>query len=521
MALRKSALYILSIDCGTQSVRSLLFDPEGNLVCKAQIPIEPYFSPYPGWAEQDPEVYWKALCDACNGLFDQVGIDKEAVTAVTLTTQRGTVINLDKEGKPLRPAMVWLDQRTAKQLPKMGMLWETLFALARQKQTIDYFRSQAEANWIAENEPDIWEKTHKFLLLSGYLTYRLTGKYVDSIGCQVGYLPFDYKRLKWASPRSWKWKAVRVRPDMLPELIPPATPLGTISREAAKDTGIPEGLPLIAAAADKACEVLGAGCLSPDIGTLSFGTTATINVNSHRYEEAIRFIPPYPSAIPGHYCMEVQIARGYWMINWFKKEFAERERQIAEKRGLAPEVILDELIAPIPPGSMGLVLQPYWSPGIREPGPEAKGAIIGFGDVHTRAHIYRAIIEGIGYALREGKERIEKRAKVRLRALRACGGGAQSDQALQIAADIFGLPVERPHTHETSGLGAAIDAAVGLGLYPDFETAVAKMTRIHHIFQPHPRAHEVYNDLYHRVYRRLYSRLSPLYKDIRQITGYP
>lgn len=516
-----SGPYILSIDCGTQSTRSLLFDLEGNLVSKAQIHIEPYFSPRPGWAEQDPEVYWRALCDACTSLFNQADIDREAVKAVALTTQRGTLINLDKDGRPLRPAIVWLDQRTAKKPPKMGMLWELLFTLARQKETIDYFRAQAEANWIAENQPEIWTKTHKFLLLSGYLTYRLTGEYVDSVGCQVGYLPFDYRRHRWASPRSWKWQAVAVKPQMLPDLVRPGELLGRITPEASEQTGIPKGLPLIAAAADKACEVLGAGCLDPEIATLSFGTTATVNANNIRYAEAIPFIPPYPSAIPGYYCMEVQVARGYWMINWFKREFAEREKKIAQRRGVAPEVILDELISNVPPGSLGLILQPYWTPGIRQPGPEAKGAIIGFGDAHTRAHVYRAIIEGIGYALREGKERIERRAGVKVRALRACGGGSQSDTAVQIAADIFGLPVERPHTHEASGLGAAIDAAVGMGFYPDFKTAVSHMSRIRDVFLPRTEAHQVYDQLYNRVYRRLYNRLAHLYKTIREITGYP
>src|SRR5690606_1270863 len=130
----------------------------------------------------------------------------------------------------------------------------------------------------------------------------------------------------------------------------------------------------------------------------------------------------------------------------------------------------------VPPGSMGLTLQPYWSPGVRDPGPEAKGAIIGFGDVHTRAHIYRAILEGLAYGLREGRERIERRGGVRIEKLRVSGGGSQSDLALQLTADIFNLPVESPHTYETSGLGAAIDAMVGLGVQPDFETAIARKT---------------------------------------------
>ena len=242
-------------------------------------------------------------------------------------------------------------------------------------------------------------------------------------------------------------------PAILPDLVPPAGRLGEITPEAAEATGIPAGLPLIAAAADKACEVIGAGCLDPHIGCLSYGTTATINTTHRKYVEVIPLIPPYPAAVPGAYSLEIQIYRGYWMVSWFKQEFGYPEQQLAEEQGVEPEALFDELVAQVPPGSMGLMLQPYWSPGLKAPGPEAKGAIIGFGDVHTRAHLYRAILEGLAYALREGKERTERRSGVPITELRVSGGGSQSDAAMQITADIFGLPTARPHLYETSGPG--------------------------------------------------------------------
>jgi len=170
---------------------------------------------------------------------------------------------------------------------------------------------------------------------------------------------------------------------------------------------------------------------------------------------------------------------------------------------------------------MGLILQPYWSPGLKDPGPEAKGAIIGFGDVHTRAHMYRAILEGLAFALREGKERTEKRSKVKITDLRVSGGGSQSDTAMQITADIFGLPTSRPHIYETSGLGAAIDLAVGLNLHPSFELAVQEMTHIGDIFYPNPNNRNIYEGLYNRVYKQMYKKLKPLYDEIREVTGYP
>jgi len=512
---------ILSIDNGTQSVRALVFDLKGNLLYKTRVPFQPYVSREPGWAEQDAGYYWKSLCQVCQMLWSDTSVPKEAIAGVTLTTMRATMINVDKTGKPLRPAMVWLDQRRTSGLNPIGGFWGLAFKLSGMSETVAYLQAEAESNWIKRYQPDVWRKTHKFLFLSGYLTYCLTGRFVDSVGCQVGYIPFDYKKKDWAPSWNWKWQATQVEPGMLPDLIPPAGVLGQITGRAAAETGIPEGLPVIAAAADKACEVIGAGCLEPHIGCLSYGTTATINTTHHKYIETIPLIPPYPSAVPDAYSLEIQIYRGYWMVSWFKEQFAHLEQQIAEERGVEVETIIEQLLHEVPPGSMGLVLQPYWSPGIKVPGPEAKGAVIGFGDVHNRAHFYRAILEGLAYALREGKERQEKRSGVKITELRVSGGGSQSDSAMQLTADIFGLPTARSHIYETSGLGAAIDAAVGLKLHRNFETAVTEMTHIGRYFEPDFNTHKIYDQLYKRVYMQMYKKLKPLYEEIRSITGYP
>jgi sugar (pentulose or hexulose) kinase len=283
--------------------------------------------------------------------------------------------------------------------------------------------------------------------------------------------------------------------------------------------GLEAGLPVLAAAADKACEIVGSGAVTPEIGALSYGTAATINITTARYVEVIPFLPPYPAALPGKYNVEVQISRGYWMVNWFKEQFGHPERAAASAEGVAPEVLFDRLVATVPPGSQGLMLQPYWTPGIRYPGPDARGAVIGFSDFHTRAHLYRAILEGLAYALREGMERIEAKTKVRIRSLHVSGGGSQSDAAMQLTADIFNLPAVRPHTYETSGLGAAIAGAVGLGLHPDFPGAIAAMTRLGRTFEPNSAHTGLYEELYRRVYCRMYERLAPLYVRLRDIAA--
>ena len=512
---------LLAIDNGTQSLKALVFDLEGQLLAKEQVKFTPYYSEQPAWAEQDPEIFWQALCEACQGLWGHHRIDKNSIAGLALTTQRGTVINVDKDGKPLRQAMLWLDQRKTYGLPPVGGPWGIIFKLAGLTKTVAYLQAEAEANWIRTYQPDIWQKSRKYLLLSGYLTHKLVDKYVDSVGCQVAYIPFDYKRLHWSAKWDWKWRVLPFDPSLLPELIPPAQTLGTITTRASQETGIPEGLPLIAAAADKACEVIGSGSLESSIGCLSYGTTATINVTHKKYIEPIPLLPAYPSAVPDYHTVEVQVYRGYWMVNWFKEEFGHLEKQAAAKQGVTPEELFDKLVDEIEPGSMGLMLQPYWTPGLKMPGPEAKGAVIGFGDVHTRAHLYRSILEGLAFALREGKERIERRSRTPITSLRVSGGGSQSRNALQLTADIFNLPTAKPHLYETSGLGAAIDVAVGLGLHKDFKTAVNAMTHVGEVYEPNQKNIKLYDALYHDVYKKLYKRLKPLYERIREITGYP
>ena len=510
--------YFLSIDNGTQSVRAIIFDGNGQLIAKSKIDIEPYFSDQKGWAEQHADYFWDSLCQACQELWLKLPISKESIVAVSVTTQRATVVPMGKDNQPLRPAISWLDQRQAETKPKLGKLESAVMSLIRAKPLVDLMHSQAEANWIEQHEPDIWQQVHKFLLLSGYHNYKLTGQYNDAIASTVGFVPFEYKTQQWADEKDWKWRAMPIRPEMLPKVSPAGSVLGEITAAAADATGIPKGLPLIASGSDKACEVLGTGCIDNETGSLSYGSLATLNITSDKYLEAIPFYPAYPGVIPNTFNVEMMVQRGYWMVSWFKKEFGLKEEQLAANQDLNPEKLFDELLSKVPAGCEGLMLQPYWSPSNGD-GPETRGAIIGFNEDHTRAHLYRAMIEGLTYALREGKELLEKRTGKSISRLIVSGGGSQSDQVMQITADIFGMTVLRPHTFETSSLGAAIASAVGIGLYPDFETAVDKMTHSGESFEPSDANKDIYSNLYHKVYKKMYGQLKPSYEAIRIITN--
>ena len=509
---------IVAIDAGTQSVRAALVDLTGEIHKLVKNPIEPYFSELPGYAEQDPDYYWERLCATTRELLADVPHDR--LLAATVTTQRVTMINVDAQGRPLRPAIVWLDQRKADIGKVLPSLTFPVLKAARLYPLIEYATQYSRSNWIQQNQPEIWEATHKFLYLSGYFTYRLTGEFTDSTGNIVGTIPFDVKKMDWCGSLDPKWRMFPMEREKLPALVQPGERLGAITPEAAEQTGLPAGLPFVASSNDKACDIIGAGCLTPEVACVSFGTTATINTQTSKYVELRPMLPPYPSAVPREFYTEVAVMRGLWMVSWFKDEFGLQERLRAADSGEAPEELLEELVRTVPAGAQGLVCQPYWTPG-PDLDPFATGAVFGFGDVHTRAHLYRAILEGIVFALKDGAILTQRKTGVPITTVRATGGGSRSDSIMQMTADIFDRPTYRPHTPETSVVGAAIDAAVGMGAYSDVAGAVAEMTRLGDEFTPDVATRDLYRELYENVYAKTYSALRPLYKEIQRITGYP
>lgn len=510
---------VLSIDCGTQSLRALVFDATGRLTHRRKVEYAPYVSERPGWAEQDPEVWWTALVDAVRGLLSDDPAALDGVAGVALTTQRDSMICLDQDARAVRPAILWLDARKAPRPYRPDFLTAAGLGIIGMTEALARTQESGKCSWIRVNQPEIWDRTRAYVQVSGFLTARLTGRFADSVASQIGHIPFDYRRQRWAPASHRNAKMFPVEPDKLPELVRPGGELGRITDAASRATGIPAGLPLIAAGSDKGCETLGMGVVDPGMASLSFGTTATVQTTSPRYLEPLRFMPSYPAPVPGGFNPEVEIFRGYWMITWFKSQFAYQEVSEAMRRGLAPEVLLNELLESTPPGGHGLVMQPYWTAGLKT--PAAKGAVIGFGDVHERAHLYRAIIEGLAYGLKDGLDKIERASGKRVGLLAVSGGASQSDQICQISADVFDLPIVRGKTWETSGLGAAMCAAAGLGWYPSVRDASLAMSGRSTQFEPDPANARLYRELYRRVYKRMYKALSPLYEAIRDITGYP
>ena len=506
---------VLTIDFGTQSERAALINKKGEIVAMVKIPYNPpYISAEKGYAEQDADFYYNVLKASIQKLTLDNPEKLKDIIGATITTFRDSSVQLDKDLKPLRKCILWLDQRNAKASEKLPLLHRFLFLLVGMKNTIELNRKRTMAHWIKENEPEIWAKTYKYVNISGYLTYKLTGSLVDSASSVTGHYPVNFKKRKWYKDGAFKGRLYGIPSSMLCELKQPGEVLGVIKNEFADEVGLPHGIKLIATGSDKACETIGLGALNPKTGAISYGTASTIEVTNSRFYEPEPFLPAYPAAVPDLYNMEVQIYRGYWMLTWFTKEFAAELIDEAKITEWTVEELANEKLKEIPPGSDGLVLQPYWGPGLRR--PLSKGAIIGFSDVHTKYHMYRAIIEGIAYALREGLEGIERSQHHKVKKLMISGGGSQSDAICQITADIFGLPVSRVQTFETTSLGAAIATFTALGEFETIDVAIKSMSHKRDTFIPNEEVHKQYNFLYKKAYVRLYPHAKDIYKEIKR-----
>ena len=507
----------LTIDFGTQSVRVAIVNTKGDILSLERIKYEPaYNSPKTGYAEQDPDFYFKQLCICTNKIIKNNPELIKNVLGISMCFFRDSVVAVDKNGKPLRPAILWLDERRAEGKEKLPALNRAIFKMVGMKPTIELNRKRSMSVWIQENEPEIWAKTDKFMFLSTYLNKLLVGEFVDSSSCQAGHLPIDFKKGDWyKSDKHLKGSIFSVPKSKLCRVVKQKGILGEITPEASKLTGLPVGMKLFSGGSDKSAETLGLGVVDSNSAAISYGTACTIEIPINKYKSAEPFLPSYPDIVNG-FDLDVQIYRGYWMLNWFIKQFGCNGPTIEEmiiNRDTIQEY--NDAMAEIEPGSNGLVLQPYWGPGLRR--PLAKGAVVGFSDCHTKIHMYRAIVEGIGYALREGLELFEKRRiHHKVNELRIAGGGSQSDLICQITADIFNKPVSRIQTFECSTLGCAMSTFIAAGVFKDKQEAAKEMVKVSKTFTPNPENVKKYDYLYNNVYVKIYPQMKNIYKNINE-----
>ena len=512
---------VLTIDIGSQSIRAILVDKKGNTVLFEQLKYDMpcLSSTVEGHAEQEPDFYYDRLCEVTKALKAKaIQENKEGlynnIIAVSLTCIRETVLCLDKDHKPLKNIIVWMDQRRAKGKPKTNIFKKIIFRIVGMTESVDMLYKGSFCNWIMENEPELWEQTDKYVMLSSYMNYKLTGQLKDGQANQVGHIPFDYRHRRWMK-RGLSRCIADIPMSKLVDLFPSPGIIGYINAETSDRSGIPEGLPLITTATDKACEALGLSVITPDKAAISLGTASTIQFCSSHYFEPSPFLPSYPSAMPGFYSSEYQLYRGYWNLTWFKNNFCDKEIEIAKEKGVCVESLLDETLKETPVGSAGLVFSPHLSPGIDN--PFSRGMFFGISDHHKKNHFYRAIIEGIAFELYHAMLRMQRRSGQTIKELYIAGGGSVNDSVVQICCDIFGLPIKRVQTHEASAIGSSICAFMALDKFSSYSEAVENMVHDRDVFIPNKENHKVYTQIYHNVYKHIEKSNTIFFKHLKKL----
>lgn len=487
---------VLSLDLGTQSIRGFVFDTEGNMLHSECTHLPEYISTEPGYAEMEGKAFTEALVDVCQSFKKNAPEVFARIGAVTAACMRDSLLLLDEKGDAIRPCIVWLDRRkTDKIRPEKG-IWPLLLKIVGVSDMVKKSAQISYSNWLLDNEPENWHKAYKIVQLPSFINYWLCGKYLDTASNQAGHIAFDSRRFNWCMPGDVKYDAFPYEREKMVDIVEPGAVIGTVRPECSLLTGLPTDVKVVACGSDKACETLGCGCATDNIAVLSFGSQTTIQTTIHKYYEVENFVPSFAAAVPGCWNAEQQIYRGFWMVRWFMENIGEKSVLTSENG----EEITNEYLDDTPPGSDGLIVYPYWGGCVRY--PDSSGAIVGFKDYHTRPFIYRALLEGIGYTLKEAMMVMEKKRHKKMDYLIASGGGSRSEAVCQMMASIINRPVVRVNTSEATGLGASMTGYVALGKFTSFEEAASRMTSFRDRFEPIKDDVKIYKKLYKKYQKK-------------------
>ncbi len=454
--------YLLAHDLGTSGNKATLFTDEGELVKSV---TESYDTVYRNgnWAEQNPEDWWNAVCRSSLKLLD--GVDKSKLACVAFSGQMMGCLCVDKNGVPLRPHILYCDQRAETETDKLvkALGADRIYSITGHRPSASY--AIEKLMWVKNNEPEIYAETAKMLNAKDYMNFRLTGRMVTDYNDASGANAFDLKTLSWSDKII---DAAGVDRKMFPEAVPSIEIIGRITAEASAATGIPEGVPVAAGAGDGGCATVGAGSVSPGKTYCYLGSSSWISTTSKAPmpdKEMKNFTWAHP--VPGLYqpCGTMQTAGSSYA--WLREHLADGK----------PYDEINELIAGSPAGANGVVFLPYML-GERSPrwNPDARGAFIGLNLETCRADMYRAVLEGVSMNLDIILKLMQSGTDIR--DILLIGGGAKGALWRQILADIFGIPVKVPYyLEEATSMGAAIIGGVGCGVFSDF-SAVEKFVKI-------------------------------------------
>ena len=499
---------ILSVDLGTTSIKQAIVDTTGNLIADV---MREYTldAPRAAYTECSEEVYWNAFCDGLAELLGKIGDKKEKIAALGISAQGETLFFLDEAGKSLRKAIVWMDNRAADEAAELTDTFtdELCYEITGQV-GFDPCWPAAKILWVRRHEPEVFEKTAKFMLIEDWLIYRLTGQFVSegSLLCSTVY--WNIRTKQW-----WPemLEHIGIVPEQLPKIMEPGEAVGAILPEMADALGLPRTMTVCTGMLDQAACAIGVGNIKEGMFSENIGAALAIcaPMSSLRYDPN-RKMPVHYFGIPDMYMLHT-FTTGGMALKWFRDAFCDMESMKAEEAGVSAYYLMDEEAEQVEPGCSGLVALPHLSGSMApDVNAKAKGVFYGFTLKHSRAHFVRAIMESLGFIIRRNIEAIENTG-LKVIELRSSGGGSKSPFWNQIKADIIQRPLITLKESEAGCLGAAIAAGAAVGIFDSIENACSSMAKEKRRYMPDEALREIYDRSFEN-YKALFGDLNRMFE---------
>lgn len=496
--------YLLGIDIGTSATKTLICDDNGKVLATAMAE-HPIYSPKPGWSEQEPEDWWTSTCAATKAVLKKAKVKPADVGGIGLSGQMHGSVFLDKNGKSLRRALLWNDQRTSEQCTQIEEKAGGRAAL------IDLVANPALTGftapkilWLRQKEPKVYDKVKRILLPKDYIRLRMTGEYATEVSDASGMLLLDVRNRTWSDRLL---SLLDIDKGMLGKLYESEEITGTLHEDGARALGLRPGIPVVGGAGDQAAGAVGNGITSAGIVSATLGTSGVVFAHAEQPTlDPLGRVHTMCHAVPGKWCIFGCMLSAGGSFQWFRNTLGQNEIALAKKKKVDPYQLLIEEAATAPLGCEGLFFLPYLT-GERcpHPDPNARGGWIGVTSRTTRAMLIRSLLEGVTFGMRDALE-IMRQMNVAVSQVRASGGGARSDFWRQLQADIYGSPIVITNAAEGPAYGVALLAGVGTGAFATVDEACGSAIKATKKVAPNKKAVAKY-DGYFRTYDKLYGDL--------------
>ncbi|CAN5745907.1 xylulokinase [soil metagenome] len=502
---------LIGIDIGTTSTKAVVFDRQGHILAQASQEYPTHY-PQPNWAEQDPDDWWRATCVVLQKIFAEANFDAQAVAGIGISCQAPSMVAVDQRGRPLHPALIWMDRRSEAQCQWLHEQVGEANISRINGGRIDPFYLAPKLLWYKANAPELYQQTHQILQANGYVVHKLCNQFSMDLSHPPLTLFFDSVQGAWSALLI---ERMRLDVTKLPPLFACASVVGEVTPAAAKATGLAVGTPVVAGLVDGAAAGLEAGLVEMGDAAEMTGQSTVLMICSNRPYLGKALIP-LGHAIPGRHLVIGALVASGGALRWFRDQLGEPERLEAARLGLDAFDLLGKAAAQSPPGANRLIFLPYMY-GERSPiwDSDARGVFFGLSLATQKADLVRAIMEGAAFGLRHNID-VAATAGFTANSLACVGGGARSAVWNQMKADILNRPLHLPQAATGAPLGDAMVAAVGAGLYPSVEAAVAGMTKKGVTYEPRPEFVARYAALY-QVYLKLYPALKDQFKQLAAV----